>query len=89
MQRLFGLPRVRYFGAVKTHAQMVMVALSQTLLKAANTITFNRKTSTIAERKPKMQIHPLKSQRTAQHLWSTKHLWSNREGPKTLLRRRL
>ena len=40
--RLFGLPRVRYFGAVKTHAQMVMVALSQTLLKAANTITFNR-----------------------------------------------
>jgi hypothetical protein len=68
---------------------MVMVALSQTLLKAANTITFNRKTSTIAERKPKMQIHPLKSQRTAKHLWSTKHLWSNREGPKTLLRRRL
>ena len=43
MQRLFGLPRVRYFGAVKTHAQMVMAALSQTLLKAANTITFNRK----------------------------------------------
>ncbi|MEJ6689299.1 MAG: transposase, partial [Paracoccaceae bacterium] len=40
--RLFGLPRVRHFGAVKTHAQMVMVALSQTLLKAANTITFNR-----------------------------------------------
>ena len=39
---LFGLPRVRYFGAVKTHAQMVMAALSQTLLKAANTITFNR-----------------------------------------------
>ena len=42
MQRLFGLPRVRYFGAVKTHAQMVMAALSQTLLKAANTITFNK-----------------------------------------------
>ena len=40
--RLFGLPRVRYFGAVKTHAQMVMAALSHTLLKAANTITFNR-----------------------------------------------
>jgi hypothetical protein len=33
---------VRYFGAVKTHAQMVIVALSQTLLKAANTITFNK-----------------------------------------------
>ena len=40
--QLFGLLRVRYFGAVKTHAQMVMAALSQTLLKAANTITFNR-----------------------------------------------
>ena len=78
MQRLFGLPRVRYFGAVKTHAQMVMVALSQTLLKAANTITFNRKTSTIAERKPKTQIRPLKSQ------WIAQRLWSNREGPKTL-----
>ncbi|MBT6545353.1 MAG: transposase [Rhodobacteraceae bacterium] len=42
MQRLFGLLRVRYFGVVKTHAQMVMAALSQTLLMAANTITFNR-----------------------------------------------
>ena len=40
--QLVGLPRVRYFGAVKTHAQMVMAALSQTLLKAVNTITFNR-----------------------------------------------
>ena len=40
--QLFGLPRVRYFGAVKTHAQMVMAALSQTLLKAANKITFNK-----------------------------------------------
>jgi hypothetical protein len=78
MQRLFELPRVRYFGVARTHAQMVMAALSQTLLMAANTITFNRKTSTIAERKPKKQIRPLKSQRTA------KHLWSNRAGPKTL-----
>ena len=42
MQRLFGLPRVRYFGATKTHAQMVMAALSQTLLKAANTITYQQ-----------------------------------------------
>jgi IS5 family transposase len=42
MQRLFGLLRVRHFGVVKTHAQMVMAALSQTLLMAANTITFNR-----------------------------------------------
>ena len=42
MQWLFELPRVRYFGVTKTHAQMVMAALSQTLLKAANTITFNK-----------------------------------------------
>jgi hypothetical protein len=42
MQRLFGLLRVRYFGVVKTHAQMVMAALSQTLLKAANTITYQQ-----------------------------------------------
>ena len=33
---------MRHFGAVKTHAQMVMVALSQTLLKAANTITYQQ-----------------------------------------------
>ena len=42
MKRLFGLHRARYFGVAKTHAQMVMAALSQTLLKVANTITFNR-----------------------------------------------
>jgi IS5 family transposase len=42
MQWLFELPRVRYFGVTKTHAQMVMAALSQTLLKAANKITVNR-----------------------------------------------
>ena len=42
MQRLFGLLRVRHFGVAKTPAQMVMAALSQTLLKAANTITFNK-----------------------------------------------
>ena len=52
MQRLFELPWVRYFGVAKTHAQMVMAALSQTLLKAANTITYqqinlnNRRTQT-------------------------------------------
>ena len=42
MRQLFGLPRARHFGAAKIHAQMVMAALSQTLLKAANKITFNR-----------------------------------------------
>ena len=42
MKRLIGLYRVRYFGVAKIHAQMVMAALSQTLLKAAHKITFNR-----------------------------------------------
>ena len=42
MRQLFGLPRARHFGAAKIHAQMVMAALSQTLLKAANKITVNR-----------------------------------------------
>ena len=42
MKRLFGLHRARYFGVAKTHAQMVMAALSQTLLKAANTITYQQ-----------------------------------------------
>ena len=42
MRQLFGLPRARHFGAAKIHAQMVMAALSQTLLKVANKITFNR-----------------------------------------------
>ena len=41
MKRLFGLDRVRYFGRARTHARMVMAALSQTLLKAANKITLN------------------------------------------------
>jgi len=42
LQRLFGLYRAQYFGVAKIHAQMVMAALSQTLLKAAHKITFNR-----------------------------------------------
>ena len=48
MKRLFGLQRARYFGVAKTHAQMVMAAISQTLLKAANKITLTRQTSAIA-----------------------------------------
>ncbi len=48
MKRLFGLHRARYFGVVKTHAQMVMAAISQNLLKAANKITLNQQTPAIA-----------------------------------------
>ena len=42
MKRLFGLYRAQYFGVAKTHAQMLMAALLQTLLKAVHKITFNR-----------------------------------------------
>ena len=42
LQRLFGLYRAQYFGVAKIHAQMLMAALSQTLLKPAHKITFNR-----------------------------------------------
>ena len=48
MKRLFGLHRARYFGVAKTHAQMVMPAISQNLLKAANKITLNKQTPAIA-----------------------------------------
>ena len=41
MKRLFGLHRARYFGCAKTHAQMVMTAISANLLKAANKIKLN------------------------------------------------
>ena len=44
MKRLFGLQRARYFDVAKTHAQMVMAAISQNLLKAANKITLNKQT---------------------------------------------
>ncbi len=48
MKRLFGLHRARYFGRAKTHAQMVMAAISQNLLKAANKIILNKQTPAIA-----------------------------------------
>ena len=48
MKRLFGLHRARYFGVAKTHAQMVMAAISLNLLKAANKITLNQQTPAIA-----------------------------------------
>jgi IS5 family transposase len=48
MKRLFGLHRARYFGVAKTHAQMVMAAISQNLLKAANKIILNKQTPAIA-----------------------------------------
>jgi hypothetical protein len=51
---------------------MVMAALSQTLLKAAHKITFNRETPAIAERRPKTQIRLLKSQRTGKYLCSNR-----------------
>ena len=44
MKRLFGLQRARYFGLAKTHAQMVLAAISQNLLKAANRITLSTRT---------------------------------------------
>lgn len=44
MKRLFGLQRARYFGLAKTHAQMVLAAISQNLLKAADRITLSTRT---------------------------------------------
>ena len=48
MKRLFGLHRARYFGTEKTHAQMIMAAISQNLLKAANKITLRTLNQRIA-----------------------------------------
>ena len=47
MKRLFGLHRARYFGRAKTHAQMIMAAISQNLLKAANKINLTKQTLAI------------------------------------------
>jgi hypothetical protein len=55
---------------------MVMAALSQTLLKAAHKITYNRETPAIAERRPKTQIRPLKSQQTGKHLCSNRETYN-------------
>jgi transposase, IS5 family len=48
MKRLFGLHRARYFDVAKTHAQMVIAAILQNVLKAANKITLNKQTPAIA-----------------------------------------
>ena len=48
MKRLFELQRARYFDVAKTHAQMVMAAIGQNLLKAASKITLNKQTPAIA-----------------------------------------
>ena len=48
MKRLFGRHRARCFGVARTHAQMVMAAIAQNLLKAANRITLIQKTPPIA-----------------------------------------
>ncbi|NOX73314.1 MAG: transposase [Alphaproteobacteria bacterium] len=47
VEQVFGTMK-RLFGRVKVHAQMVMAAISQNLLKAANKITLNKQTSAIA-----------------------------------------
>lgn len=47
-KRLFGLHRARYFGVDKTHAQMVMAAIGQNLLKAANKISLKTQKLAIA-----------------------------------------
>ena len=48
MKRFFGRHRARCFGVARTHAQMVMAAIAQNLLKAANRITLIQKTPPIA-----------------------------------------
>ena len=72
MKRLFGLHRARYFDVAKTHAQMVMAAIAQNLLKAANKITFNKQTPALAKCKLTMPIRPLKSQRIEEHVCSNR-----------------
>ena len=49
MKGPFGLHRARCFGVARTHAQMVMAAISRNLLKAANRITLIQKTPPIAQ----------------------------------------
>ncbi len=44
MKRRFGLPRTRYFGRAKVHAQMVMAAIVQNLLKAAYKLKLSHQT---------------------------------------------
>ena len=48
MKGPFGLHRARCFGVARTHAQMVMAAIAQNLIKAANRITLIQKTPPIA-----------------------------------------
>jgi len=48
VKRLFDLHRGCYFGVAKTNAKMVMAAISQNLLKAANKITLTQQTPAIA-----------------------------------------
>lgn len=48
MKRLFGLYRARHFGIAKAHAQMILAAISQTLLKAARKIILRNRSLTTA-----------------------------------------
>ncbi len=63
MKRRFGLPRTRYFGRAKVHAQMVMAAIVQNLLKAANKIKLSHQAPAIASPKPPKPVCPFKRQR--------------------------
>jgi IS5 family transposase len=45
---VLGLHRARYCGLAKTHAQLAMAAIGQTLLKAANKIKMNPQAQAIA-----------------------------------------
>ena len=48
MKRLFGLHRARYFGTARTHAQMIMAAISPNLPEAADEITLRTLNQRIA-----------------------------------------
>ncbi len=68
MKRRFGLPRTRYFGRAKVHAQMVMAAIVQNLLKAANKIKLSHQTP-----KTRLPAHP---RPTASSSVSTERCWT-------------
>ena len=64
----------QYFGVAKTHMQMVIAAISQTLLKVTNLITLNKPQQSHNANRRQL-IRPSKSQRIE------KRLCSNREAP--------
>ena len=64
LKRLSGLQRAGYFGIAKTHAQMVMAAISSNLPKAANRITFNPKNLAIAQNQITEPLRPIIAAKT-------------------------